>query len=148
MQLGCVFAVPALVLLPLYSARKRSWGVWYMLVTALVRGLRVLAVLGVSGMVLDGFTSAKIHSQEVRCMSNVKQLSMAVLLYSQDWGETFPPASSWGTLAGTRFPPGTSLNLFRCPSADSPYGYAFNRYLNRVNLDELEDIPSSPSAVE
>ena len=74
------------------------------------------------------------------CMSNLKQVSLAMLMYSQDYDETMPPNDRW--------PEGLqpylhNNQLFVCPSDESPHAtgvegwplsYTFSERLDGTNL--------------
>ncbi len=58
------------------------------------------------------------------CMSNLKQLALAVLMWSQDHHNTLPPAANW---AKELDPYLKNMKVFACPAApDLQCGYAYN----------------------
>ncbi|MGC8832728.1 MAG: DUF3352 domain-containing protein, partial [Armatimonadota bacterium] len=54
-------------------------------------GMGTAAVLG-AGIAL---TNAREKARQATCMSNMKQLALAMLQYAQDWDEKLPPANRW-----------------------------------------------------
>ena len=70
------------------------------------------------------------------CLSNVKQLNLGLLMYSQDYDDRFPPASQWGDLL---WPYTKTREIFKCPRATSPYSYAFNKKLNLLPQKNVKD---------
>src|SRR5437773_4044937 len=104
-------ALPALILSKrYYPARVLSR--WLLIATA-VGGLSILG---------DGWLSSILVSREVQCRSNMKEIQLAILMYAQDWNDTYPPAHLWADIAIAHFPKDKSAEEFRCPAAPSPFG--------------------------
>jgi len=58
------------------------------------------------------------------CMSHLKQLALAVLMWAADHGDTLPPAKSWGSELQPYL---RDLKVCRCPAApDLACGYSYN----------------------
>ncbi len=81
------------------------------------------------------------------CSSNLRFLGTA-LSFSHDWDERFPPAAQWGdAIVGSYLPqvlrsqpdqhPLPPEQIFRCPSARSPFGYAFNAALDKMLFSKI-----------
>ncbi len=72
------------------------------------------------------------------CLSNVKNLNTALLIYAAEHDQHLPPADRWmDELA--RYG-AVMADLLRCPGApDLEYGYAFNANLSGVNLDDIDN---------
>lgn len=73
----------------------------------LIELLVVIAVLATLAAILfPVFAAARARARQAMCLSNLKQLGSAVLMYAQDWDETFPfvggqshrvnPSIDWG----------------------------------------------------
>ncbi len=122
----------------------------------LIELLVVIAIIAILAAILfPVFARAREKARQASCLSNLKQLSLATLMYIQDYDETFPPSYyysgagfaneyAWDFhLDWTTWPPGVSLGflgpytrnqqLNACPSARNlegfgrPYtGYAYN----------------------
>jgi len=73
--------------------------------------------------------SADVAAKSGDCMNNMKEISEAVFLYSQDWDQCFPPADKWEHVTSKFIAKGKIGEVFRCPSSSSSYGYAMNRNL-------------------
>jgi prepilin-type processing-associated H-X9-DG protein len=65
------------------------------------------------------------------------QLARGVVAYAQDWDEHFPPADKWGDFISKRPELAGNSNLFKCPAADSRFGYGFNRALDRIAMEDI-----------
>jgi prepilin-type processing-associated H-X9-DG protein len=89
------------------------------------------------------FSSARAKAQKIACLSNVKQLGLAVLMYAQDWDDRFPSANHWGDAAIRYLEPQNVPTLLHCPVASSAYGYAFNQALDQLPVDKV----SSPKQI-
>jgi hypothetical protein len=76
-------------------------------------------------MLLPALAKAKGKAQTIQCVNNLKQLGLAVRLYSGDNKDTFPTATNWcdGIL-----PEAGTPKIFQCPGdeANLRSGYAFN----------------------
>lgn len=81
------------------------------------------------------FFGARAMSRSSQCTSNLKELSRSVMLYANDYDYTFPPADRWADHVAQR----TTLtsSWFLCPSSDAKFGYAFNRALGKVRMDDV-----------
>jgi len=60
----------------------------------LIELLVVIAIIGVLvGLILPALAAAREKSRRTSCMNNLKQIYMAVDMYTTDWGEYYPPAA-------------------------------------------------------
>jgi prepilin-type processing-associated H-X9-DG protein len=75
---------------------------------------------------------AALKAQGVQCQSNLKQVSLALLMYSEDNGDRMPPSADWAEAIAPRLPEAakstlsTGSNPFGCPAAESPASYGMN----------------------
>jgi prepilin-type processing-associated H-X9-DG protein len=125
-----IFIFPAAVLLALL--RKRRVFKWLGAVCA------VLTLVGFASIFADAFLSSTIMHQLSVCRSNMKNLGTALLMYAQDWSETLPPEQSWDKAAISTIKPEEVGTAFKCPSANSPFGYGYNRALDKMKLGRVE----------
>ena len=63
------------------------------------------------------FFRAREKAQDTSCLSNVKQLALAVQMYTVDYDNLTPPADRWPELAN---PYVQNLQLYLCPSDERP----------------------------
>ncbi|MEI6499947.1 MAG: DUF1559 domain-containing protein [Armatimonadota bacterium] len=130
-------------------------------------GFFVIALL--AAIMFPVFARAREKARQASCMSNMKQLSLAMLMYCQDYEERFPPyafgseASKYEKMAAvdrvdvnTDFPVGDwrrvsypyvkNAQIFVCPSTLDKYSYQFNEALFRLTLGKIR-MPSQTLCV-
>jgi len=99
----------------------------------LIELLVVIAIIAILAAILfPVFAKAREKARQSACLSNVKQITLALLQYVQDYDETFCPANQWpkgdGTLLtwhGSLGPYMKSTQLLICPSS-RVHGYGWN----------------------
>lgn len=103
--------------------------------------LIVFGLVGCSGVAVLAailfpvFSQTKIAAIRTACLSNVKQQSLGVVMYSNDYDEKLPNTSKWvdATFAYTK-----ADAIYRCPKVPAgEYGYAFNADLLGKSLRKL-----------
>jgi prepilin-type N-terminal cleavage/methylation domain-containing protein/prepilin-type processing-associated H-X9-DG protein len=94
----------------------------------LIELLVVIAIIAILAAILfPVFAQAREKARQTSCLSNLKQLSLAVNMYVQDYDENYPKASFWNT--STSFPNFyfwtsqlcvqpymKNVDVYRCPS--------------------------------
>ncbi len=113
----------------------------------LIELLVVIAIIAILAAILfPVFARAREKARQTSCLSNVKQLSLSVMMYIQDYDEKFmwrvgywrdtttddPPTTNWITLIE---PYAKNAQIFYCPSKGGvamsgggwPCNYEFNR---------------------
>jgi len=86
----------------------------------LIELLVVIAIIAILAAILfPVFAQAREKARQTSCLSNEKQITLAILMYAQDYEETFPVGvrddwnNSWPVLVE---PYVKSIDVFRCPS--------------------------------
>lgn len=91
----------------------------------LVELLVVIAIISLlAAIIVPVFASAREQSRKTACLSNLRQIGMAVLTYSTDFDETHPtmPNAQLGQIitnmgwAGRVFPYVKNVGIYHCPS--------------------------------
>ena len=109
----------------LYSSKSR---IGFTLIELLV----VIAIIAILAAILfPVFAKAKAKAQQTTCLSNIKELALAVLMYASDYDDTAPLAAyagHWSTKwhngttystlrwAGQIYPYVNNLGIYYCPS--------------------------------
>jgi prepilin-type N-terminal cleavage/methylation domain-containing protein/prepilin-type processing-associated H-X9-DG protein len=118
----------------------------------LIELLVVIAIIAVLAAILfPVFSQAREKARQASCLSNLKQIGLAVLQYAQDYDERLPgvrnPAAPGGSHPDTvamLHPYTRSIQIWRCPShADASlegpqyFSYGYNYYhLGRPSDDD------------
>jgi prepilin-type N-terminal cleavage/methylation domain-containing protein/prepilin-type processing-associated H-X9-DG protein len=100
----------------------------------LIELLVVIAIIAILAAILfPVFAKAREKARQSSCLSNVKQIALAILQYAQDYDERFPMLYDLGTprqgLILTTQPYTKSFQIHDCPSADgrcNPASYLGN----------------------
>lgn len=106
----------------------------------LIELLVVIAVIAVLAAILfPVFARARENARRASCLSNVKQLGLGALMYSQDYDEKLPSSYSGGPDDGVSFtwiqqiqPYVRSQQLFFCPS-DSVHTLSASTPVSAIN---------------
>ena len=95
----------------------------------LIELLVVIAIIAILAAILfPVFARARENARRASCQSNLKQIALGVMQYTQDYDEQFPkistpvaaaPPHGW---ADTIQPYLKSVQIFKCPSFTGPKG--------------------------
>ena len=90
--------------------RRHSFGF------TLIELLVVIAIIAVLAAILfPVFAQAREKARQSSCMNNLRQLSLAMVMYAQDYSNAYPPANGWISTFGSNAKlPG---KIFDCPSS-------------------------------
>ena len=99
----------------------------------LIELLVVIAIIAILAAILfPVFAQAREKARAISCLSNMKQLGLAFMQYSQDYNEATPYPASAGNdqgWAGKIYPYVKSVGVYRCPddpTAGEAVSYAYN----------------------
>src|SRR5689334_5744223 len=108
------------------SARERGFTLIEMLVV-----ISIIAIL--ASILFPVFAAARERARSVACLSNQKQISMAITMYCQDLDEQYPPAVDpasgawWEMVVQPYIKSGQVGGILSCASASSrAYAYSMN----------------------
>ncbi|MCS6775791.1 MAG: prepilin-type N-terminal cleavage/methylation domain-containing protein [Chloroherpetonaceae bacterium] len=89
----------------------------------LIELLVVIAIIAILAAILfPVFAQAREKARQASCMSNTKQLATAVMMYTQDYDETyamslyFIPPNIWFSFYEAHAPYIKNIQIFQCPS--------------------------------
>jgi prepilin-type processing-associated H-X9-DG protein len=90
-----------------------------------------------AAMMLPALARAKQQAQTIACVNNMKQLALAVTIYSSDNKDHLPPAATW--CDAIKVYTGGSEVVFRCPAGDATQRctYAFNAKLGGMDSTKV-----------
>lgn len=104
----------------------------------IVSGVFLLIVpFMLAAMLLPALAKAKQKAQTINCVNNMKQLALAVRIYSGDNKDQFPPAATWCDAIQSK---AGSERIFQCPAADDKAQrchYAFNARLAGLDVSKV-----------
>lgn len=113
---------------------------WMAIVGIVTGGVGILVIPIIVAILFPVFVRAKEAGQQSACIKNVKQISVALQMYTTDY-EQYPPADRWvqaldpymGRLSKAR-------DTFRCPAAKSALpSYALNRRVAGIREADISD---------
>ncbi|MBM3476001.1 MAG: DUF4349 domain-containing protein [Armatimonadetes bacterium] len=99
--------------------------------------LGVLVVL-VGAITFPVFSRPRSKARQTSCMSNLKQLALGMLMFTEDHAGQLPSALTWQRDV---YPYVKNEQLFRCPTDETNQtcSYAMNVQLSKANLSSLSD---------
>jgi prepilin-type processing-associated H-X9-DG protein len=128
----------ALALPQIRSSGGRLKGDGLAVAGIVISGASFVLVLPILAAILfPVFAQAREKARMSACMSNEKELAMAMMMYAQDYNDCLPPASKWADVSGAYV---RSKTIFKCPAAiEQNLGYAFNRALDAKPMGTIDE---------
>src|SRR3954451_7075248 len=93
----------------------------------LIELLVVIAIIAILAAILfPVFAQAREKARQTACLSNMKQVGLALNMYTQDWDEMLPPnftvdrfgePNAPASFLGSIIPYSKNRNIFYCPSS-------------------------------
>lgn len=124
---------------PGYSApppKKNSAAKIVLIVLACVFGGGIVVIAILAAILFPVFQKVRENARVASCQSNVKQIELGMLQYTQDHNDTFPKSAA--AYKDAIFPYLQSEQLFHCPSDQGgPVDYAMNTKLQGVSTDKI-----------
>jgi len=109
----------------------------------LIELLVVIAIIAILAAILfPVFAKAREAARKTACLNNGKQIGTGIMMYTQDYDETFPTADYGGYVAQIQ-PYVKNIALWRCPSQSG--GYQIRLY--GVNWNNDPTTPNVPTQV-
>jgi prepilin-type N-terminal cleavage/methylation domain-containing protein/prepilin-type processing-associated H-X9-DG protein len=105
----------------------------------LIELLVVIAIIAILAAILfPVFARAREKARTASCLNNVKQLTLGIMMYAQDYDETYPAAYNYAPVAATTWinpimPYVKNEQVLKCPSARDLNGYGVNEYVCRLS---------------
>jgi type II secretory pathway pseudopilin PulG len=134
--IGLIFGIIAMVKVKNSGGRLGGNGI--ALAGVIVSGIFLFMLPFIlAGMLLPALAAAKQKSEAINCVNNLKQLALAVRIYSNNNQDQLPPAATW--CDAIKVEAGTE-KIFKCAgvSSGSRCDYAFNAKLGGMNESKVD----------
>lgn len=123
------------------TIQGRGTAVAGIVVSALVLTMMFFLIPIMAAILFPIFAQAREQARAAGCMSNMRQVGLATMMYAQDYDGRLPRANNWcdGVFPYLRTPSGRSpRSMFYCPSLGTGTGgQAYNSRLSTVSLDRI-----------
>jgi len=140
--LGLLFGIIALVQIGGSRGRLRGQGI--AIAGTVISGLALLCIPILAAMVFPVFSRARSSAHKATCLSNVKNISLALQMYMADNDDRLIAAANW---CGDLEDYVRNYDVFLCPVADDlDCAYALNSDLSGADLASFAD-PMSTVAI-
>jgi prepilin-type processing-associated H-X9-DG protein len=132
--IGLILGIISMVKIKNSNGQLTGWGLG--LAGTIVSGVFLLMFPIWLAMMLPAFAKAQQRAQSIQCVNNMKQLALAVVIYSGDNNDTLPPAATWCDAIHENV---GSDQPFKCPqdTGDERCSYAFNAKLGGMEYDKV-----------
>lgn len=109
------------------QSRRRTWGIWALVISIGISGLVLLTVAGF-GPIAE---HARSKAEQTACLANIKQLVLGTLMYADDHRGYLPNANRWEEAI---WPYVANDMVFRCPSGGT---YAMAPKLSGMRISQI-----------
>lgn len=111
----------------------------------LIELLVVIAIIAILAAILfPVFAQARAKARQAACMSNCKQIGNAILMYLQDYDETFHKSASTTTAEVVSVPARYGFGAQATLRAYTNWPYFYGPYVNNVNVFDCPESPDGP----
>jgi prepilin-type N-terminal cleavage/methylation domain-containing protein/prepilin-type processing-associated H-X9-DG protein len=112
----------------------------------LIELLVVIAIIAILAAILfPVFAKVREKARQTACLSNCKQMGMAVMMYTQDYDETFHKSNSSTTFEVHAVPPMFGFGANKAIRGYTNWPWFYGPYVKSVNVF---DCPESPDGAE
>lgn len=130
---------PAVPVDPHAPQKKNNTVLWVILI--LVVGGLCFGLVILAAILFPVFSQAKLAAQKTACLSNVKQLGLAHIIYTADNNDRFPLGPNWNQAVAKYV---KNDAVWYCPIVAKEHGpgasgYAFNREMGGVEASKIPD---------
>ena len=134
--LALILGIIALVKISKSNGRLKGTGMAVAGIAIPVVALPIVAIM--MGIMLPALSQARLAARRAVCISNLKQLGIATMVYAQDNNDRYPSADKWCDLLKPYY---KDDKLLVCPSAgQAKCSYAINK-----NLPEFTEQVERPA---
>jgi prepilin-type N-terminal cleavage/methylation domain-containing protein/prepilin-type processing-associated H-X9-DG protein len=109
------------------SVRNRRTAVFAFTLIELLVVIAIIAIL--AAILFPVFAQAREKARQTSCLSNVKQIALAMNMYAQDADETYPPGRYYGFPDGSAWTWDHYIESYAQKSGAVAYGQGRNAYL-------------------
>lgn len=128
-----------------FQSAQKTWAI----VGFALIGVTLFMSLISSAILFPVFARARENARRASCQNNLKQISLAVLQFSQDHNETFPVGTTMAQWKPQLKPYLKSEALFLCPSHNGAgESYKVNPALSGLGMATIDNISGTPMITE
>ena len=112
-------------------------------------GCAFLMIPILAAILFPVFAQARAKARTTVCLSNVKQQTLGVLMYAEDFDERLPVAAEWMTVTQPYVKNNAAMHCSAFPNGiaedgSQAYGYAYNSHLDRAVESKVKFPSTTP----
>jgi len=132
--LAVVLGIVALVQISRSGGRLRGQG---LAIAGICLSAFMLVAILPAMLLFPVFSRARATARKTVCLTNVKQVSLGLLMYTSDWDETYPDSANWCEDLDEYV---NDRGVLVCPEAPKQdCGYAYNASLSNAKIIGIDD---------